>query len=286
MLAGHTLGYQLAISDPHARADALAHSGHDYFSYVPFALSVCLGVLLVGLALQAISAFRGEPRRPATSPVIVLLSPVAFMAQELIERLAHSGDVSLMTALQPAFLIGLALQLPFALAALLLAWALDSAARAVGEALASVPRPTFHVLVAVPVRIPGAPSLRARARLRRARASPSFADRRFVERRSSLKRASVAIAVVLAALAAAPSAFGHATLQQSTPGNNSIVRQSPPEVTLQFSEAVETAFGSIRVYDCGGTRVDSGRSAVRPTARSQWRWTGGSRPGPTPSPGA
>jgi copper transport protein len=94
---------------------------------------------------------------------------------------------------------------------------------------------------------------------------PSFADRKFVERRSNLqKRASVAIAVVLAALAAAPSAFGHATLQQSTPGNNSIVRQSPGEVTLQFSEAVETAFGSIRVYDCGGTRVDSGK-IVRPS---------------------
>ena len=82
-----------------------------------------------------------------------------------------------------------------------------------------------------------------------------------------MKRASVAIAVVLSALAAAPSAFAHATLQQSTPGNNSIVRQSPPEVTLQFSEAVETAFGSIRVYDCGGTRVDSGK-VVRPSSSS------------------
>ena len=76
-----------------------------------------------------------------------------------------------------------------------------------------------------------------------------------------MKRVSVAIAVVLAALAAAPSAFAHATLQSSDPGSNSIVRQSPPKVTLQFSEAVETAFGSIRVYDCGGERVDSGKVA-------------------------
>jgi copper transport protein len=82
-----------------------------------------------------------------------------------------------------------------------------------------------------------------------------------------LKRASVALAVVLAALAAAPSAFAHATLQESTPSNNAIVRQSPPEVTLQFSEAVETAFGSIRVYDCGGARVDSGKIA-RPSNSS------------------
>ena len=82
-----------------------------------------------------------------------------------------------------------------------------------------------------------------------------------------MKKAVVAIAVVLATLAAAPAAFGHATLQQSTPGNNSIARQSPREVTLQFSEAVETAFGSIRVYDCGGTRVDSGK-IVRPSDSS------------------
>ena len=41
----------------------------------------------------------------------------------------------------------------------------------------------------------------------------------------------------------------------------------PPEVTLQFSEAVETAFGSIRVYDCGGSRVDSGK-IIRPSESS------------------
>jgi hypothetical protein len=157
MLAGHALGYRLAISDPHARADALAHSGHGYFSYVPFALAVCLGVLLAGLALQALSAFRGEPRRPATSPVIVLLPPAAFMAQELLERFLHTGHVPWTSVLQPAFLLGLALQLPFALAALLLAWVLDSAARAVGHALASAPRPSFHVFVPTPVRVSTAP---------------------------------------------------------------------------------------------------------------------------------
>jgi hypothetical protein len=157
LLAAHALGYRLAIGDSHARSDALAHSGHDYFSYVPFALAVCLGVLMAGLALQALAAFHGEPRRPATSPLIVLLSPVAFVAQEFLERLAHTGEVSLMTVVQPAFLIGLALQLPFALAALLLAWALDSTARAVGAALAVVPRPSFQVFVPAPVRVSAAP---------------------------------------------------------------------------------------------------------------------------------
>jgi hypothetical protein len=79
------------------------------------------------------------------------------VAQELLERLLHTGHLPWATVLQPAFLIGLALQLPFALAALLLAWALDSAAQAVGDALASRPRPAFDVFVPAPVGTPAAP---------------------------------------------------------------------------------------------------------------------------------
>ncbi len=82
-----------------------------------------------------------------------------------------------------------------------------------------------------------------------------------------MKRTCVAIAVAVAALAAVPSAYAHAILQQSTPSNNSVVRTSPSTVSLQFNEAVETAFGSIRVYDCGGGRVDSGK-ILRPSKSS------------------
>lgn len=82
-----------------------------------------------------------------------------------------------------------------------------------------------------------------------------------------MKRSLLAIAVVLAALSTAPAAFAHAILQETNPGNNSVVRTSPQTVSLRFNEAVETAFGSIRVYDCGGGRVDSGK-IVRPTPDS------------------
>jgi copper transport protein len=78
-----------------------------------------------------------------------------------------------------------------------------------------------------------------------------------------LKRSWLVIPVVLTALAAVPSAYAHAILQSSTPSNNSVTRTSPSSVSLQFNEAVETAFGSIRVYDCGGGRVDSGK-IIRP----------------------
>jgi copper transport protein len=82
-----------------------------------------------------------------------------------------------------------------------------------------------------------------------------------------LKRSWLVIAVVLAALTVTPAAFAHAILQESNPSNNSVVRTSPMTVSLRFNEAVETAFGSIRVYDCGGGRVDSGK-ILRPTKDS------------------
>jgi hypothetical protein len=152
LLAGHLLGYRLAFSDPHARADALSATGHSYFRFVPLALAVSLGVLLVGLAFQALAGFRGQPRRAATSPLIVLLSPLAFVTQEALERIAHTGHAPWTLPLQPAFLFGLALQLPFALAALLVAWVLDSAARALGRTLSATPALVFPTFVPQPVR--------------------------------------------------------------------------------------------------------------------------------------
>jgi hypothetical protein len=157
LLAAHSLGYRLAIADPHARADALAHSGHGYFAYAPFALAVCLGILVAALVHQGAAGFRGKRRRAAASPLILFLPPMAFVIQEFLERLIHAGHVPLTLVLQPAFLVGLALQLPFALAALLVAWALDSAARAVGRALAVRPRLAFPAFVPVPVRVAAAP---------------------------------------------------------------------------------------------------------------------------------
>ena len=157
LLAAHSLGYRLAITDSHARADALAHTGHGYLGYAPLALAVCLGVLLVALVYQCAAGLRGERRRASTSPLIVVVAPLAFVIQEFLERFIHAGDVPLTLVLQPVFLIGLALQLPFALAALLVAWALDSVAHAVGRALAASATPAFPLFVPAPIRVVAAP---------------------------------------------------------------------------------------------------------------------------------
>ena len=169
LVAGHLLAYRLVYSDAHARADALGRSGHAYFGYVPLALSVSFGVLLAGLALQAAAGFRGERRRPVASPLLVLLPPIAFVVQECAERFAHTGHVPWTVVVQPAFLLGLAFQLP-------IAWALDSAARAVGRALGNRPRPAFQIFVPEPVRVVTVPRTAGLARGYGERAPP-FARR-------------------------------------------------------------------------------------------------------------
>jgi hypothetical protein len=176
LIAGHQLAYRLVYSDAHARADALARSGHAYFGYVPLALTVSLGVLVASLVLQTGAGLRGEHRRPLASPLIVLLPPIAFVVQEFAERIVHTGQVPWMIIVQPAFLLGLAFQLPFALAALLIAWVLDSAARAVGRALSRRQLLEFPGLVPAPVWVAAIPRTAGLARGYGERAPP-FARR-------------------------------------------------------------------------------------------------------------
>jgi copper transport protein len=70
----------------------------------------------------------------------------------------------------------------------------------------------------------------------------------------------------LAALTDAGTAFAHATLVSSTPSSDEVLRRAPTDVVLHFNEPVETAFGSVRVYDGAARRVDDG-GTTRPQPR-------------------
>ena len=83
-------------------------------------------------------------------------------------------------------------------------------------------------------------------------------------------RARIWVAVVagsIAALFSAPAALAHARLDSSTPSNDEVVRRAPKQVVVNFSEPVETAFGSVRVYDGAARRVDD-RRTTRPAPDS------------------
>jgi hypothetical protein len=115
-LAAHSLAYHLVT----AREER-----HGYLAYAP---------LIVGL-LGAIAVVGAVRRGRALSPLAcALLPPLAFVVQEHAERLE-------LVVTEPAFLFGLALQLPFALAALVAARAFLGAAERVFEAFARRSRP-------------------------------------------------------------------------------------------------------------------------------------------------
>jgi copper transport protein len=66
----------------------------------------------------------------------------------------------------------------------------------------------------------------------------------------------------LALLLLLPQAAGaHAVLDGSVPGRGAQVDRPPERVTLRFDEPVEVAFGSVRVFDAAGERVDRGATA-------------------------
>ena len=72
------------------------------------------------------------------------------------------------------------------------------------------------------------------------------------------------LAATLLSLVVAPGAVAHTSLTATTPANDAVLGTSPALVTLRFSEPVETAFGSVRVYDGEARRVDDGRT-IRPS---------------------
>jgi hypothetical protein len=131
-LGAHSASYRLV--DPTTGPD------HGYLALAPL-------VLAIGIALGVVAALRSAlvGRTPAGAPVhlFALLPPLAFTLQEHLERAFHGGP-ALDTALEPTFLVGLALQFPFALCAVVVACSLLRATEAAGALLLRRPAPQLR----------------------------------------------------------------------------------------------------------------------------------------------
>jgi len=122
-----------------------------------FCVALCATVVL--LALAASFAARLGSVRTLSPPLwlFALLPPAGFAVQEHLERLFHTGSIPYATTLETVFLVGVLLQLPFALAAYLAARALVSLAVAVVEHLRAPYRPrlvSLSLTVPVSLRLP------------------------------------------------------------------------------------------------------------------------------------
>jgi hypothetical protein len=156
-VAGHELGFWIAVPSAHERAHALAHSGHGWLEQLPLIAGMGAAFVLAALLLVFVSGIRGW--RVAPPPLLFAVLPAAaFVVQEHVERALAHGGLELDVVTGPAFLAGLLLQLPFGLVALLLAETLAELVHGLGRALAAAP--PSRVVSAVSLRLPTVTSLR------------------------------------------------------------------------------------------------------------------------------
>ena len=116
-------------NEPAERA-ATGSAGH-----TTLLLGALAALALVGLARRALGSRRGGTVGEVSAWTFFLLPPGAFALQELAERLLRAESFPFHAALEPRFLVGLLLQLPFGLVALLTARLLLRVAERLGRAL-------------------------------------------------------------------------------------------------------------------------------------------------------
>ena len=130
-IAAHVIGYVVAPATAEAghsevRELAALHerssTGYAGHAVLPLGLVAAL-IALVGVR-RLVSRLRGRDSRGLGAGCFFLLPLLAYSSQELIERLLHAEGFPFHAALEPRFLLGLALQLPFAAVAFLLGWLL------------------------------------------------------------------------------------------------------------------------------------------------------------------
>jgi hypothetical protein len=152
MLAGsqaaHGLAYRIAFPDEALRVHVLTVTGHGYLAELPLALAIAGAAGVVGLAFAAWDAAHGRRVRELSPLAFALLPPLAFTLQEVLELSLHTGHIGWRALAAPTFLPGLALQLPFAVLAYLVARFLLRAAVELGRAFAQqrvgARAPVFH----------------------------------------------------------------------------------------------------------------------------------------------
>jgi hypothetical protein len=138
-IAGHWLAYRLVAQDGVHHERLLDATGHGYLSVAPLIVACAITVLLVGVSLAIVDGARGRaPSRPVAWPV-ALVPPLGFAVQEHLERAIEWNTFPLDAALEPTFVVGMALQLPIAALACLAARAMLVFGRAVGRRVAAPP---------------------------------------------------------------------------------------------------------------------------------------------------
>jgi hypothetical protein len=166
-LTAHSLAYTLAAPHDVEREELLADTGHGYLEFEPELLAGALVLVVVGLLASVAEGVSERPQSRPAARILTLMPVLGFVVIEPLERLLHDGAVPYGFVFESTFLVGLALQLPFAVAALGFTRALHGLGRSLGHLLWCLARPAR--LLAAPAEPPAA----VRFVTERARALPS-----------------------------------------------------------------------------------------------------------------
>jgi hypothetical protein len=140
-ISAHEVAYRLALSHPHGGGSDVSEHRHAYLAYGSLVIALCL---LIAFVCTAGLVARPDGLRPPSRRLlllVVLLPPLGFALQEVTEGLLTTGALPYEAAAQPTFLLGILLQLPFALAALAVARVLFAFARCLARSVGEAGRP-------------------------------------------------------------------------------------------------------------------------------------------------
>jgi hypothetical protein len=152
-ISAHEVAYRLAIPHPHASGSDVVEAGHAYLAYSSLLVVLCLLVAVLCTAGLVLRSHGVRTPSGRVLPLFVLLPPLGFALQEVIESLL-TGGFPVEAVLEPTFLVGLLLEVPFAVVALVVARVFFAVARSVARRGAGSTRPK---LVAFDLSLPLAP---------------------------------------------------------------------------------------------------------------------------------
>ena len=138
MVAGsqvaHVFAYRLVYPQTELRLRELVASGHGYMAHMPLFLGLGAAVELIALFAVVAGSIR-RTAAPVPAWAFGLLPPLGFAVQEFLERWLSGAALPWWIVMQPTFRVGLLLQLPFGIAAYLVARLLLRMADGAGRAL-------------------------------------------------------------------------------------------------------------------------------------------------------
>jgi len=146
-LVGHLIAYSLVLPTGvqggagHGHGHAASAASPAYWQHIRVCLAICLAVVLLGLVVASLERVGGRSRFFVPLWLFAAVPPLGFVVQDQLEGLLGIGAMSQAAALDPGFLIGFALQLPFALLAFVAARSLLTFATALVRRLRALDSP-------------------------------------------------------------------------------------------------------------------------------------------------